>query len=162
VSTQLNNHLLLLDHLYIACVQVCHFKDKSQPEESKKLIKFVSGLALETIVDVFGVLAAADVKVCEKSFSILYTQILYIHIYAYIQYIHTFLFCNKYLCFYLKVLHAKRCGVVVEEGVRRVQSSHRAALPTGGYTTLAYIHTAHTVHTYIHAHVFFHRFVFYV
>mmetsp|Transcript_19859 Transcript_19859/g.28397 ORF Transcript_19859/g.28397 Transcript_19859/m.28397 type:complete len:584 (-) Transcript_19859:2172-3923(-) len=48
-------------------VQVCHFKDKTQPDESKKLIKFVGNLALESIVDIFGVLSAADVKSCTQS-----------------------------------------------------------------------------------------------
>jgi len=55
-------------------VQVCHFKDKTQPDESKKLIKFVGNIALESIVDVFGVLSAADVKVSDHS--IHYIQIL--------------------------------------------------------------------------------------
>ena len=81
---------------------------------------------------------------------------MYICVYAVL---HTYiLVSNKYLCSYLKVLHAKRCGVVVEEGVRRVQSSRRAALPTGGYIALAYIHTY--IHTYIDTHIW--RFVFYV
>ena len=78
-------------HAYIhTSVQVCHFKDKSQPEESKKLIKFVSGLAQETIVDVFGVLTAADVKV--RAEHLLYTPFLLFGLHTYIHtYIHTYL-----------------------------------------------------------------------
>lgn len=48
-------------------VQACHFKDKAQPEMSKGLIKFVGGLALESIVDVFGELKSADVKACSQN-----------------------------------------------------------------------------------------------
>lgn len=48
-------------------VQACHFKDKENPEASKHLIKFTAALPLETIVDVMGVVAAADVKSCTQS-----------------------------------------------------------------------------------------------
>lgn len=47
--------------------QACHFKDKDFPEESKGLIKYAAGLALESIVDVMGVVASADVKSCSQS-----------------------------------------------------------------------------------------------
>lgn len=48
-------------------VQACHFKDKEQPDASKALIKFVGGIPLETIVDIMGVVAAADVKSCTQN-----------------------------------------------------------------------------------------------
>jgi len=48
-------------------VQACHFKDKEQPEESKSLIKFVGGIPLESIVDIMGVVASADVKSCSQN-----------------------------------------------------------------------------------------------
>ena len=47
-------------------VQACHFKDKTNPDPSKALIKFVEGLTLESIVDVYGTVAAADVKSCSQ------------------------------------------------------------------------------------------------
>jgi lysyl-tRNA synthetase class II len=48
-------------------VQACHFKDKSDPEESKKMMKYASNLSLESIVDIMGTIAAADVKSCSLS-----------------------------------------------------------------------------------------------
>lgn len=48
-------------------VQACHFKDKSDPEESKKMMKYASNLPLESIVDIMGTVAAADVKSCSLS-----------------------------------------------------------------------------------------------
>ena len=48
-------------------VQACHFKDKENPDESKKMIKYAGGLALESIVDIMGVVVAADVKSCSIS-----------------------------------------------------------------------------------------------
>lgn len=48
-------------------VQACHFKDKENPDESKKMIKYVGSLTLESIVDVMGVVVAADVKSCSVS-----------------------------------------------------------------------------------------------
>ena len=48
-------------------VQACHFKDKEQPEVSKGLIKFAASVPLETIVDIMGVVASADVKSCSQS-----------------------------------------------------------------------------------------------
>lgn len=48
-------------------VQACHFKDKENPDESKKMIKYAGGLALESIVDIMGVVVAADVKSCSVS-----------------------------------------------------------------------------------------------
>ena len=48
-------------------VQACHFKDKENPDESKKMIKYVGGLTLESIVDIMGVVVAADVKSCSVS-----------------------------------------------------------------------------------------------
>jgi lysyl-tRNA synthetase class II len=48
-------------------VQACHFKDKANPDPSKALIKFVGGLSLESIVDIQGVMVAADVKSCSQN-----------------------------------------------------------------------------------------------
>ena len=45
-------------------IQACHFKDKADPEESKKLMKYTSALPLESIVDIMGVVTEADVKSC--------------------------------------------------------------------------------------------------
>eukprot|EP00639_Heterosigma_akashiwo_P037992 CAMPEP_0194712190 /NCGR_PEP_ID=MMETSP0296-20130528/4371_1 /TAXON_ID=39354 /ORGANISM="Heterosigma akashiwo, Strain CCMP2393" /LENGTH=602 /DNA_ID=CAMNT_0039610541 /DNA_START=147 /DNA_END=1955 /DNA_ORIENTATION=- len=47
--------------------QALHFKDKSDPEGSKLLIKFAGQIPLESIVDVKGTLAAAEVKSCSVS-----------------------------------------------------------------------------------------------
>jgi aspartyl-tRNA synthetase len=46
---------------------LCHFKDKTQAEASKQLIKFAAGIALESIVDVLGTVAAAEVKSCSQN-----------------------------------------------------------------------------------------------
>ena len=48
-------------------IQLTHFKDKENPEPSKQLIKFAGSLALETVVDVYGTLVAADVKSCTQN-----------------------------------------------------------------------------------------------
>lgn len=48
-------------------VQACHFKDKNQADASKALIKFVSSLSLESIVDIYGEVRAADVKACSQN-----------------------------------------------------------------------------------------------
>lgn len=47
-------------------LQACHFKDKQFPEPSKAMIKFVEGLALESIVDIYGTVANADIKSCTQ------------------------------------------------------------------------------------------------
>jgi aspartyl-tRNA synthetase len=47
-------------------IQACHFKDKAETEQSKALLKFVAGLTLESIVDIQGVVATADVKSCSQ------------------------------------------------------------------------------------------------
>jgi aspartyl-tRNA synthetase len=47
-------------------VQSCHFKDKAHAELSKKFIKFVGDIPLESIVDVYGEVVAADVKSCTQ------------------------------------------------------------------------------------------------
>ena len=47
-------------------VQVCYFKDKENPGPSKELIKFAEGLTLESIVDVYGTIASAQVKSCSQ------------------------------------------------------------------------------------------------
>ena len=48
-------------------IQLTHFKDKENPEASKQLIKFAGSLALETVIDVYGTLVAADVKSCTQN-----------------------------------------------------------------------------------------------
>jgi len=52
-------------------VQACHFKepsgDKEQEEASKAMLKFVSNIALESIVDVCGVVVPANVKSCTQA-----------------------------------------------------------------------------------------------
>jgi hypothetical protein len=35
-------------------IQLCHFKDKQNPDASKQLIKFAGSIALESIVDIYG------------------------------------------------------------------------------------------------------------
>jgi aspartyl-tRNA synthetase len=50
-------------------VQACHFKSKENTllaEASKRLLKYVSTLALESVVDVCGTVVAADVKGCSQ------------------------------------------------------------------------------------------------
>ena len=48
-------------------LQACHFKDKSDPEESKKMIRYAAALPCESIVDVMGTVTSADVKSCSVS-----------------------------------------------------------------------------------------------
>jgi len=45
-------------------VQACFFKDKEQPEQSQKMIKYLKTLTEESIVDLEGVLVDADVRSC--------------------------------------------------------------------------------------------------
>ena len=47
-------------------VQACHFKDKENPDVSKKMINFIENIALESIVDICGVVAPANVKSCSQ------------------------------------------------------------------------------------------------
>ena len=52
-------------------VQVCYFKNKENPESSKKMIKYLKSLTLESIIDVEGTLVEADVRSCSiKHFEI--------------------------------------------------------------------------------------------
>ena len=44
-------------------MQSCHFKDKTDPDNSKKMMKYSAAFLLESIVDIMGVVAAADVRV---------------------------------------------------------------------------------------------------
>jgi len=46
--------------------QACMFKSKEDPEGSKQVIKFLSGLTQETIVDIKGTLAEAEVRSCTQ------------------------------------------------------------------------------------------------
>jgi hypothetical protein len=47
-------------------VQTCHFVGSHEESDSKELLKFVSSLTLETIVDIQGTLASASVKSCTQ------------------------------------------------------------------------------------------------
>lgn len=47
-------------------IQACHFKEKEDVEQSKAMLKFAAGLPLESIVDIQGVVAKADVKSCSQ------------------------------------------------------------------------------------------------
>jgi len=45
-------------------VQACYFKNKEDPEGSQKMIKYLKSLAEESVVDLEGEIAEADVKSC--------------------------------------------------------------------------------------------------
>lgn len=45
-------------------VQACYFKDKENPEESQKMIRYLKTLTEESIVDLEGTLAEANVRSC--------------------------------------------------------------------------------------------------
>ena len=51
----------------MATVQVCYFADKSNPEQSKQMIKFIDQLTLESFVDIYGTISAAKVKSCTQN-----------------------------------------------------------------------------------------------
>jgi lysyl-tRNA synthetase class II len=48
-------------------VQACHFKDKSDADNSKKMMLYAASLPLESIVDIMGIVQAADVRSCSVS-----------------------------------------------------------------------------------------------
>jgi aspartyl-tRNA synthetase len=48
-------------------VQACHFKSKEDPDASKALIKFAAGIAMESVVDIYGTMVAANVLSCSQS-----------------------------------------------------------------------------------------------
>mmetsp|Transcript_57175 Transcript_57175/g.170441 ORF Transcript_57175/g.170441 Transcript_57175/m.170441 type:complete len:637 (-) Transcript_57175:564-2474(-) len=45
-------------------VQACYFKDKSDPDGSAKMIKYLKSLTVESVIDLEGIVAEADVKSC--------------------------------------------------------------------------------------------------
>lgn len=45
-------------------VQACYFKDKENPEESQKMLRYLKSLTVESIIDMQGTLVEADVKAC--------------------------------------------------------------------------------------------------
>ncbi|EKX47693.1 hypothetical protein GUITHDRAFT_69446 [Guillardia theta CCMP2712] len=47
-------------------VQACYFKSKEDAEGSKRFLRFLNDLTLESIVDVKGLVAAAEVKSCSQ------------------------------------------------------------------------------------------------
>lgn len=59
-----NACFLTIRNKSFSTIQICHFKDKSQAELSKELMKFAGALPLESIVDIYGEMAQADVKSC--------------------------------------------------------------------------------------------------
>lgn len=63
-NTQGNSCFLVLRQGPFATMQACYFKDKGDPEASKQRLKFMGGLTCESVVDVQGVLQAANVKSC--------------------------------------------------------------------------------------------------
>ena len=59
-----NSCFLVLRQGPFETVQACYFKDKSAPERSKAMLKFMGGLTCESVVDAQGTLQAAQVKSC--------------------------------------------------------------------------------------------------
>jgi len=47
-------------------VQACFFKDKATPRQSKKMLSWLSGLTVESIIDVRGEIREADVTSCSQ------------------------------------------------------------------------------------------------
>jgi aspartyl/asparaginyl-tRNA synthetase len=45
-------------------VQACFFKDKENPDQSKKMVNYLKGLTVESIIDLEGTLVDAEVKSC--------------------------------------------------------------------------------------------------
>lgn len=45
-------------------IQAVYFKDKTNPEQSQKMIKYLKSLTVESIIDIQGTLADADIKSC--------------------------------------------------------------------------------------------------
>ena len=45
-------------------IQACYFKDKSDPERSRTMLRYLGSLTVESIVDVEGVASRAEVKAC--------------------------------------------------------------------------------------------------
>eukprot|EP00602_Paraphysomonas_sp_CaronLab_P011180 CAMPEP_0185041882 /NCGR_PEP_ID=MMETSP1103-20130426/41734_1 /TAXON_ID=36769 /ORGANISM="Paraphysomonas bandaiensis, Strain Caron Lab Isolate" /LENGTH=514 /DNA_ID=CAMNT_0027581811 /DNA_START=100 /DNA_END=1645 /DNA_ORIENTATION=- len=48
-------------------IQVCHFKGKTDASISKSMIKFANNIQLESIVDIYGKVVAADVHSCTQN-----------------------------------------------------------------------------------------------
>ena len=62
-----NACFLVLRSNHSSTIQITYFKDKKNPIESKKLIKFVESLPVESIVDVQGMILLAKVHSCTQS-----------------------------------------------------------------------------------------------
>lgn len=45
-------------------VQACYFKDKNEPEESQKMIRYIKSLTVESVIDLQGTVVPANVKSC--------------------------------------------------------------------------------------------------
>jgi aspartyl/asparaginyl-tRNA synthetase len=62
-----NAVFLIIRNKSFHTIQTCHFKDKKkQPEQSKALLKFISSLSSESIVDIYGEITPAEVKSCSQ------------------------------------------------------------------------------------------------
>jgi aspartyl-tRNA synthetase len=61
-----NACFLILRSQNSSTIQIAYFKDKNNPIESKKLIKYVEALTPESIVDVRGRIVGADVHSCTQ------------------------------------------------------------------------------------------------
>lgn len=59
-------------------IQAVHFKDKANPDDSKRLISFASGLTEESIVDIMGEVVKADVISCTQHNVELYIKKLFV------------------------------------------------------------------------------------
>jgi aspartyl-tRNA synthetase len=61
-----NACFLILRSQNASTIQVAYFKDKNNPVESKKLLKYMGALTPESIVDVRGKIVGADVHSCTQ------------------------------------------------------------------------------------------------
>ena len=71
IRTKGNSCFIVIRSDTFYTVQACHFKesskDEAQVEASKALLKFAANIALESIVDICGVLVPASVKSCSQN-----------------------------------------------------------------------------------------------
>jgi aspartyl/asparaginyl-tRNA synthetase len=62
-----NASFLVLRSNTSSTIQITYFKDKTNPIESKKLLKYLEGLTVESIIDVRGKIVSAKVHSCTQS-----------------------------------------------------------------------------------------------
>lgn len=60
------NACFIILRAHNSTIQITYFKEKENPVESKKLIKFLETLTVESIVDVWGTLREANVLSCTQ------------------------------------------------------------------------------------------------